>query len=94
MKLNWILRLPWQADRSLSDLLWQFNHKALKAYEPITLLKRAIPESIPVKVTEILPRTKDGGAFVRFSHPDKITLREVEGRLSQKVREEGKSDEK
>lgn len=46
--------------------------------EPMTLVKRAIPESIPIKVTEILPRLKDGGAFVKFSHPDAITAQEVE----------------
>ncbi len=44
----------------------------------MTLVKRAIPESIPIKVTEILPRLKDGGAFVKFSHPDGITAEEVE----------------
>lgn len=44
----------------------------------MALVKRAIPESIPIKVTEILPRLKDGGAFVKFSHPDGITAQEIE----------------
>lgn len=45
--------------------------------EPITLVKRAIPESIPMKVTEILPRLKDGGAFVKFSYPAGMNAEEI-----------------
>jgi hypothetical protein len=40
-----------------------------------------------VKVTEILPRLKDGGAFVKFSHPDGITAKEVEGLVSGYLKE-------
>lgn len=79
LKLNWILRLPtWHADRSLTDLLWEFNHKALASYEPMAVLKRAIPKSVPVEITEILPRLKDGGAFVKFSHENGVTAKEIE----------------
>ena len=51
------------------------------------LVKRAIPESVPIKVTEILPRLKDGGAFVKFSHPDGITAQEVETLVSGYLKE-------
>jgi RNA12 protein len=78
LKLNWALRLPLQSEKNLPDLLWRFNNEKLSALEPMTLVKRAIPESVPIKVTEILPRLKDGGAFVKFSHPDGITAQEVE----------------
>lgn len=37
--------------------------------DPIRLVKEAIPEDMPIKVTEILPRLKDGGAFVKFQYP-------------------------
>lgn len=60
LKLTWLLRLPWQVDRSLPDLLWRFNNQTLSAFEPLTLVKRAIPSSAPMTVTEILPRLKDG----------------------------------
>lgn len=60
LKLNWLLRIPWQADKSLPDLLWRFNNRALPTYDPLTLIQRAIPSSVPIKVTEILPRVKDG----------------------------------
>lgn len=78
LKLNWALRLPFQSEKNLPDLLWRFNNKKLSILEPIALVKRGIPESVPIKVTEILPRLKDGGAFVKFSYPDGITAQEVE----------------
>jgi hypothetical protein len=60
LKLTWALRLPWQAERNLPDLLRRFNSQTLSSFEPLNLVKRAIPQSVPMKVTEILPRLKDG----------------------------------
>jgi hypothetical protein len=60
LKLTWLLRLPWQVERNLPDLLWRFTNQTLSALEPMALVKRAIPDSVPMKVTEILPRLKDG----------------------------------
>lgn len=42
---------------------------------------------MPIKVTEILPRIKDGGAFVKFSHPDSVTSQEVEGLIIKYLKE-------
>jgi hypothetical protein len=77
----------WYTEESLSDLLWKFNHKALASYEPMAILKRACPERVPMKVTEILPRLKDGGAFVKFSHPDGVTAKEIEDLIAGYLKE-------
>ncbi|KAL5329094.1 hypothetical protein ACEPPN_002603 [Leptodophora sp. 'Broadleaf-Isolate-01'] len=87
LKLNWMLRLPWHTEKSLPELLTRFNNSTLGTFEPVALVKRAIPSSVPMTVTEILPRLKDGGAFVKFSHPDGITAKEVEGLLRQYLRD-------
>lgn len=50
--------------------------------DPIQLVKRAIPETLPIKVTEILPRLKDGGAFVKFEYDPSLRVSEIEGRLN------------
>lgn len=55
--------------------------------EPMTLVKRAIPDSIPIKVTEILPRLKDGGAFVKFSHPEGMNAEEIANLVKGYLRE-------
>lgn len=52
--------MPFRGERSLSDLLVRFNKQTLGSYEPLSMVKRALPSSIPLKVTEILPRLKDG----------------------------------
>lgn len=54
--------------------------------DPINLVKRAIPETVPIKVTEIIPRLKDGGAFVKFSHPSEISAAEIEETLTEMLR--------
>lgn len=40
-----------------------------------------------MKVTEILPRLKDGGAFVKFQHPDGVTAEEIESLLRDYLRQ-------
>lgn len=87
LRLNWLLRLPGRVDRSLPDLLFRFNNQTLPAYEPLTLVKRALPSSVPIKITEILPRLKDGGAFVKFSHAEGITAKEVAGVVARYLKE-------
>ncbi|TAQ84627.1 hypothetical protein B7494_g7058 [Chlorociboria aeruginascens] len=87
LKLTWVLRLPWQFERSLPELLHRFNNQTLSSFDPVGSVKRAIPSSVPMQVTEILPRLKDGGAYVKFSHPDGITTKEIEGLINGYLRE-------
>jgi hypothetical protein len=87
LNLNWLRRVPWHVDRSLPDLLVRFNNQTLPKYDPLTLVKRSIPSSVPIKVTEILPRLKDGGAFVKFSYANGSTAKEVEGLVSSYLKE-------
>lgn len=47
--------------------------------DPIRLVKTAIPKDFPIRVTEILPRLKDGGAFVKFEYDANIDPGELEG---------------
>lgn len=55
--------------------------------DPISLVKRSIPESAPLKVREIIPHLKDGGAFVKFSHAEGLTPAEIEGTLAKHLME-------
>ncbi|KAJ9165191.1 hypothetical protein NKR19_g647 [Coniochaeta hoffmannii] len=87
LKFSPLFWRPWQTDRDLSDLLRKFDNSSLNMMDPMNLVKRAIPEKLPVKVTEIVPRLKDGGAYVKFSHPDEITAEEIEGTLERLLRE-------
>ncbi|KAK3944467.1 RNA12 protein [Diplogelasinospora grovesii] len=87
LKLNTLIWRPWQSDRDLSELLKRFENHSLGIMDPINLVKRAIPPTVPIKVTEIIPRLKDGGAFVKFSHPSELSAAEIEGTLARLLQE-------
>jgi hypothetical protein len=55
--------------------------------DPIMLVKRAIPDTVPIKVNEILPRLKDGGAFVKFSHAQDVAATDIEKSLTKLLEE-------
>ncbi|KAI0547356.1 RNA12 protein [Xylaria curta] len=79
LKLSGLLLLHWG---------WQrFETASMGFMDPIKIVKRAISDDIPVKVTEILPRLKDGGAFVKFTHPADVAPKEIESRISKSLAE-------
>ncbi|KAH6851315.1 RNA12 protein-domain-containing protein [Chaetomium sp. MPI-CAGE-AT-0009] len=72
--------LLWRAWET-NELLKRFNSASLSFLDPVGLVKRAIPESAPIKVTEIIPRLKEGGAYVKFTYPDNISPADIEDQL-------------
>ncbi|KAJ9133533.1 hypothetical protein NKR23_g10680 [Pleurostoma richardsiae] len=83
LKLSNYLGGLWRSDRDLARLLNKFESSSLGIMDPINMVKRAIPSSLPMKVTEIIPRLKDGGAYVKFSHPPETPATEIEETLRQ-----------
>ena len=61
-------------------MLQRFESSSLGLMDPIRLVKQAIPNDLSMKVTEIVPRLKDGGAFVKFQHDASLNPAEAEGR--------------
>ncbi|KAJ2905158.1 mitochondrial escape protein 2 [Zalerion maritima] len=80
-----LLRRPFQSqsanDNDIAELLKRFNTATLGPTDPIRLLKRSLPEDLPVEVSQILLRLKDGGAFVKFRYPPEATLGDIETNL-------------
>ncbi|KLP23333.1 mitochondrial rRNA processing protein PRP12 [Fusarium fujikuroi] len=87
LKLSSVLMRPWKSDNDVSDLLRRFESSSLGILDPIRLVKTAIPEDLPIKVTEILPRLKDGGAYVKFMHDSNIDPAEIEAQLASRLKE-------
>lgn len=83
---SWLMR-PWKTDHEVSDVLKRFESSSLGVLEPIRLVKTAIPEDLPIKVTEILPRLKDGGAYVKFRYDSSTTAAEIEAKLTKRLKE-------
>ncbi|KAK6503009.1 mitochondrial escape protein 2 [Arthrobotrys musiformis] len=45
------------------------------------LLKHTIPPTSPIKITQVIPRIKDGGAFIKYTRPQNLTDRDVERQM-------------
>ena len=65
----------------MAGYLKRLNSTQLAKADPMNVVKRSLPKSLPIKVTEVIPRIKEGGAFVKFSHEEQITAKELEGTL-------------
>ncbi|OAA59269.1 Mitochondrial escape protein 2 [Cordyceps fumosorosea ARSEF 2679] len=76
-----------ESDSELADLMRRFDSSRLGIMDPIRLVKMAIPEDMPIKVTEILPRLKDGGAFVKFRYSSELDPAEIESTLKKRLQE-------
>ena len=87
LKLRWLLSLPsWPfkdptKQTSIPELLKRLNSPRLGVADPMSIIKQALPSDLPMKVTEVLPRLREGGAFVKFSHEPAIEVKQIEERL-------------
>lgn len=80
LNLSNILWRPLQTDQDVSAMLKRFTSPTLGVTDPIALVKRAIPADMPITVNQILPRLKEGGAFVKFQHPDEVPVTDIESK--------------
>jgi len=82
LKLRWLLSIPFQTrSTSIPELMKRLNSPRLGIADPMSIIKQAVPKHLPVTITEVLPRLKEGGAFVKFSHDPQIQIQEIEGTL-------------
>ena len=88
LKLNFLRSLPFvNADKALSNILKRLQNPSIASADPTALAERAIPQSLPIQVKEILPRLREGGTFVKFSHSPQVQLSEIEKALSTYLKE-------
>ena len=83
-----MLRLPFlHPDESIPELMKHLNSPRVAAADPMSIIQRSLPKSLPIKVTEVVPRLKEGGAFIKFAHERQIESRDVEGLLQNYLKE-------
>ncbi|KAH0840472.1 Mitochondrial escape protein 2 [Fonsecaea pedrosoi] len=88
LKLQWLNRIPYlNPDKFLATSLSKVNQPNLALADPSSIIKRALPENLPLHVKTILPRLREGGAFVKFSHEEGISATELESTLKQYLEE-------
>lgn len=87
-ELRWFLRLSFlNADRSIHEAYERFTSPSLSAYDPVKIVRRAIPKNLPINVKEIIPRVKEGGSFVKFSYDPQLPLQDIEGTVRKYLKE-------
>jgi hypothetical protein len=60
------------------------NHSNART-DPLNVIQRA---KVPIDVTEVLPRFKEGGAFVKFTYAGGVLAKDVEAKLTEYLRKE------
>ena len=76
LKLSYVLRGPWRND---TQFIRSFESARFGLNDPVNTIQRATAD-LPLKITEIVPRVKDGGAFVKFAYNEDVPLSEIEGK--------------
>lgn len=70
INLQWLFRIPWTLEKVFPKLLDRNRTSSISAVNPVEVLENAAKANglSGIKVLEVLPRLKEGGAFVKFSH--------------------------
>ncbi|RMD43181.1 hypothetical protein DV735_g1947, partial [Chaetothyriales sp. CBS 134920] len=88
LRLQWLAKIPFlNPDRSIPDLLKRVNNPNAALSDPAGIIQLAMPSSLPLTVTEIIPRVRDGGAYVKFSHDSSISPESLESALKGHLKE-------
>ncbi|KAJ6096732.1 hypothetical protein N7486_007478 [Penicillium sp. IBT 16267x] len=65
-RLQWLLRGPLSHVQPLGGLLKRVSNPDLAASDPLHIAQRALPPSLTLEIKEVIPRYKEGGAFVKI----------------------------
>ncbi len=82
LNLTFFAPLPF-FERLLPRIMQRLQNPNISAAPPEQIAERALHSPLPIKVTQILPRIREGGAFVKFSHEPDQDLNEVETTVKQ-----------
>ncbi|KAG9680438.1 hypothetical protein KCU95_g17656, partial [Aureobasidium melanogenum] len=90
LRLQWLLRLPLlSAERLFSTLTG--GDRSMGAVDPKKVIKgaqEATPDKpVQASVLEVLPRVKEGGAFVKFTYESGSTLADVEAAVKKHLQD-------
>ncbi|KAK2770625.1 mitochondrial escape protein 2 [Onygenales sp. PD_12] len=80
LRWKWLSGIPFaDSDLSISNRIKKrINLPDFAAAEPLTVIERAFPSELRTKITEVIPRLDEGGAFVKFIHDPEVTRTQLE----------------
>lgn len=74
INLQWLFRIPWTLEKVLPKVFDRNNTSTIAAVNPAKVVDEAAKAGnlSGVSVVEVLPRLKEGGAFLKFTHDDTV----------------------
>lgn len=88
LRLQWLPHVPFQAEGKIPGILKRLTSPGVAGVDPLKVIEKASKEKASIQVTEVLPRLKEGGAFVKFTHDGTMPSTEVETALKKYLKEE------
>lgn len=81
LRLQWLTRIPFLDARTIISAYRRVNSPHIALADPTGIVDRALPKNLPIKILSILPRLREGGAYVKFQHEAGISAQELEGTI-------------
>jgi hypothetical protein len=86
LRLRWLFRIPFGESR-LDTLTKQLERPAIAGVNPVDVISKINLEKSHFDVVEVLPRLKEGGAFVKFTHNEDVSLKTIEDAVQAYLKE-------
>lgn len=81
LRLQWLTRIPFLDASTVIKAYRKVNSPHIALADPTGIIDRALPHNLPIKIQSILPRLREGGAYVKFQHENGVTAEELEGTI-------------
>ena len=75
-------------EKLVPNMMQRLGHPDYVAAKPGDIAERAVPSKLNIKVTEVLPRVAEGGAFIKFSHEPDEEVKEIERKVKDFLKDE------
>ncbi|OJK03285.1 hypothetical protein ASPACDRAFT_50635 [Aspergillus aculeatus ATCC 16872] len=69
-RLQWLLQGPLSGGRSYEQVLKRIDRPHLAASDPLHIIRRVFPQTLDIDIREVIPRFREGGAFVKYNRKD------------------------
>ncbi|KAJ5888833.1 hypothetical protein N7495_008874 [Penicillium taxi] len=76
-RLQWLLRGPLSNVQPHGGLLKRVNNPDLAAPDAVNIAQRALPESLNLEIKDVVPRYKEGGAFIKYARKPDVKDNEI-----------------
>ncbi|CEN61459.1 Putative Mitochondrial escape protein 2 [Aspergillus calidoustus] len=81
-KLQWLLLLgPLNGTQSYEKALKRINRPHLAASDPLHIVRQVFPQGLDIDIKDIIPRFREGGAFVKYARKSGATDSEIEAAI-------------